>query len=99
MGMGRNIAGPSGLLAIETSTGSLLRSSHLFYLGKQASSFPNTLLEEDGHVFATDSPSALRPQIPYSEHSSFNELHDFVSWLQPAEIVPSVNNDQVCPCA
>lgn len=32
-------------------------------------------------------------QVPYSEHSSFRELHDFCTWLQPASIIPSVNND------
>lgn len=33
------------------------------------------------------------PQVPYSEHSSFRELHDFVTWLQPIDILPSVGND------
>lgn len=32
-------------------------------------------------------------QVPYSEHSSFSELVDFISWLRPRSIVPSVNND------
>jgi hypothetical protein len=40
-------------------------------------------------------PATACSQVPYSEHSSFRELHDFVSWLQPAEIIPSVSNDQV----
>ena len=29
-------------------------------------------------------------QVPYSEHSSFNELREFVAWLKPAEVIPSV---------
>lgn len=32
-------------------------------------------------------------QLPYSEHSSFNELRDFVAWLRPRDVIPSVNND------
>ncbi|KAL6752292.1 beta-lactamase-like protein [Haematococcus lacustris] len=38
--------------------------------------------------------SVVLHKVPYSEHSSFRELHDFVSWLQPGEILPSVSNDQ-----
>ena len=37
--------------------------------------------------------------VPYSEHSSFNELADFCSWYKPLEIVPSVNNDYNGPKA
>ena len=33
-------------------------------------------------------------QVPYSEHSSFNEMRDFVQWLQPSRIIPSVGNDE-----
>lgn len=32
-------------------------------------------------------------QVPYSEHSSFNELVEFCNWYRPLEIVPSVGND------
>ncbi|KAG1679991.1 hypothetical protein FOA52_007055 [Chlamydomonas sp. UWO 241] len=37
--------------------------------------------------------SVITYQVPYSEHSSFAELRDFVAWLKPLEIVPSVGND------
>ncbi|KAK9863457.1 hypothetical protein WJX84_005818 [Apatococcus fuscideae] len=32
-------------------------------------------------------------QVPYSEHSSFPELQEFVHWLQPRRLIPSVGND------
>ena len=31
--------------------------------------------------------------VPYSEHSSFSELREFVRWLEPAEVIPTVGND------
>ena len=31
--------------------------------------------------------------VPYSEHSSFTELREFVAWLAPRTVTPSVNND------
>lgn len=32
-------------------------------------------------------------QVPYSEHSSCAELQQFVQWLKPINIIPSVSND------
>jgi hypothetical protein len=32
-------------------------------------------------------------QVPYSEHSSCAELREFVAWLKPVCIIPSVSND------
>ena len=32
--------------------------------------------------------------MPYSEHSSCSELQQFVQWLQPTCIIPSVGNDE-----
>eukprot|EP00775_Hariotina_reticulata_P012752 gene12752-12881_t len=32
-------------------------------------------------------------QVPYSEHSSCAELQQFVQWLKPIDIIPSVSND------
>ena len=38
--------------------------------------------------------SLILYSVPYSEHSSFTELREFVRWLQPAKIVPTVGNDR-----
>lgn len=36
----------------------------------------------------------IQYQVPYSEHSSFEELRDMVATLQPTRIIPSVGNDR-----
>ncbi len=33
---------------------------------------------------------ALMYSVPYSEHSSYDEMKAFVAWLQPTELIPSV---------
>lgn len=32
-------------------------------------------------------------ELPYSEHSSYPELKEFVQWLEPTSIIPHVHND------
>ena len=36
---------------------------------------------------------SCRYEVPYSEHSSFSELQEFVHLVDPGVIIPAVHND------
>ena len=46
-------------------------------------------IKADAHVLTRSWCS----QVPYSEHSSFTELQEFVTWMRPRRVIPSVSND------
>ncbi|KAK3261590.1 hypothetical protein CYMTET_29505, partial [Cymbomonas tetramitiformis] len=37
--------------------------------------------------------SMVLHEVPYSEHSGYDELKEFIKWLNPTKIIPHVDND------
>ena len=42
----------------------------------------------------TQRGSMIQYSVPYSEHSSFEELREFVKFLKPRAVLPHVGNDR-----
>lgn len=59
---------------------------------KLAGSGPSTMLGMADGVSKQQRDGCILYGVPYSEHSSFTELCDFISATRPRRIVPTVNN-------